>query len=121
LPTVSKSMIDIAEQINGHLKRNEMLKNTLKDKGVVLNQSRSIELHFWAFAKQDAVSLAKALYDGDLLILTLAPVPDQEGRWNIEAGVKDSVDSLTSFSMVKKFVELAARYNAVYDGWGTVV
>jgi regulator of RNase E activity RraB len=31
------------------------------------------------------------------------------------------VDSLTSFSMVKKFVELAARYNAVYDGWGTVV
>jgi hypothetical protein len=115
-------MIDIAEQINGHLKRNEVLKNTLKDKGVVLNQSRSIELHFWAFAKQDAVLLAKALYDAGLLILALAPVPaDQEGKWNIEAGVKDSVDSLTSFSMVKKFVELAAHYNAVYDGWGTVV
>lgn len=115
-------MIDIREQINGHLKRNEMLKNTLIDKGVALNQSRSIELQFWAFAKQDAILLAKTLYDEKLLILTLAPVRDDTRvRWNIEAELKDSVDNLTSFCMVKKFVELAARFNAVYDGWGTAV
>jgi regulator of RNase E activity RraB len=49
-------------------------------------------------------------------------VPDDEGeRWNIEAGIKDTVQDLTSPSNVRKFVELAAQFNALFDGWGTVV
>ncbi|MGA2543160.1 MAG: ribonuclease E inhibitor RraB [Verrucomicrobiota bacterium] len=114
--------IDITEQIDGHLRRNEDLKKTLCVKGVELGEQRSIELHFWAFKKQDAVNLAKSLYDHGLLVLTLAPVPDDEGeRWNIEAGIKDTVQDLTSPSNVRKFVELAAQFNALFDGWGTVV
>ena len=112
-------MINITDQINGHLQRNEVLKNKLQGKGVALSQSLSVELHFWAFTRQDAVLLAKALYDEGLLILTLGPISnDKEKKWNIEAGTKESVDRLTSLPEVKRYVELAARFNSVYDGWG---
>jgi hypothetical protein len=115
-------MTDITEQMNGHLRRNEELKNSLRAKGVELNKPLSIELHFWAFKKQDAVMLAKSLYDRGLLVLALAPAPDDEGeRWSIEAGMKDTVVHVTSPAVVRQFVELAAEFNALFDGWGTAV
>lgn len=114
--------IDKQEQVDGHLQRNEMLKDSLRKKGVKLNELRSVELHFWAFSKKNAVMLAKALYDQGLLVLALAPAPDNEReRWNIEAGFKDTVDNLTSQQQVKRFVELAAQFDSLYDGWGTLV
>jgi len=79
------------------------------------------ELHFWAFRRQDAVMLAKALYDDGLIVLALAHVPDDGDRWNIEAGIKETVENLTGAPMVRKFVELAAQFDAIYDGWGMSV
>ena len=114
--------INIEEEISGHRQRDEMLRQSLRVKGVDLGEQRSVELHFWAFNKRDAVMRAKALYDDGLLVLALAPVPNVEDeRWNVEAGAKDSVEHLTSEGPVRKFVELAAKYNAKYDGWGTLV
>ena len=78
-------------------------------------------MHFWAFTKQDAIMLAKALYDEGLLVLTLAPTDDGGERWNIEAGIRYSVNEVTSNNIVEKFVRLAAGKNAIYDGWGTSI
>jgi Regulator of ribonuclease activity B len=113
--------INIQEQIDGHFRRNEELKEALRDKGVKLHERRSVELHFWAFSQKDAAMLAQALYEEGLLVLVLAPPPSGESEWNIEAGLQDSVENLTSLLNVKRFVELAAKFNALYDGWGTVV
>jgi regulator of RNase E activity RraB len=115
-------MTNITEQLNGHFRRNEELKKSLLAKGVDFSKPISIELHFWAFKHQDAVRPAKSLYDRGLLVLTLAPATDVEGeRWNVEAGTKDTVQNLTSPAVVKQFVELAAEFDALFDGWGTMV
>jgi len=115
-------MRDTTKEVNGHLKRDEMLRNTLLEKGVALNEKRSIELHFWASKQEDAVMLAKALYNNGLLVLTLAPVSNEPAdKWNIEAGTETTVENLTSPSVVQRFVKLAAEFNATYDGWGTLV
>ena len=111
--------IDVETNIAAHAKRNEELKRMLRSKGVEFNTNQSIELHFWAFKRQEAVMLAKALYDEGLIVLALAPLPDDdEGRWNVEAGIKETVEHLTTLAVVRKFAELAAQFNAIYDGWG---
>lgn len=113
--------IDVNEQINGHIERNNALKRTLLEKGASLGDERSIELHFWAFNKQNAAMLAKALYENGLMVLTLSQVRSEDSRWTVEAGIKDSIGHLTSPSVVKKFVELAAEFDSIYDGWGVAI
>jgi len=111
--------VDVNTEINNHLQRNKALKDSLCQKGVELRESLSIELHFWAFSKQTAVMLAKALYDEGLMVLVLTLVDGEESRWTVEAGIKDTIEHLTSLPVVKRFVELAAEFDSIYDGWGT--
>jgi regulator of RNase E activity RraB len=113
--------VDINAEINGHVQRNKALRDSLREKGVELDEMRSVELHFWAFSKQTAVMLAKALYDHGLLVLALSPVDGEESQWTVDAGTKDTVENLSSLPVVKKFVELAAEFDSTYDGWGTTV
>ena len=113
--------IDISAEIAGHIQRNSALKDSFCEKGVNLADARSLELHFWSFSKQTAVMLAKALYDQGLLVLALSQVDSDNSRWTVEVGISDTIEHLTSDLVVRKFVELAAEYDSLYDGWGTTI
>ena len=109
--------------IRGHEKRNVELLRTLRSKGVSLNESRSIEHHFWANTQGEAVMLAKALYDCGYLVLVISPVPTEDGAslWNVEAGLKQPPTDAASKELSEKLTRLAGRFDSVYDGWGTTV
>jgi hypothetical protein len=92
--------VDVNEQIHGHIERNNALKQSLLEKGMRLEDKRSMELHFWAFNKKTAVMLAKSLYDQGLLVLALSPVESEDSRWTVEAGIKDTVEHLTHISQI---------------------
>ena len=58
------------------------------------------------------------------MLLVLAPAARKDGSdytWNVEAGVKDSVEHVVKEDVVRQIVELAASWNSRYDGWGTTV
>jgi hypothetical protein len=65
---------EIEAIILGHNKRNPELLRALSSKRVALNEARSIDHHLWANSQNEAVMLAKALYDSGYLILAISPV-----------------------------------------------
>ncbi len=110
--------------LKGHLARNAELVNTLAKRGVDLASPRSIEHHFWAESHRSGVDLAHQLYRQGLLVLALAPVKtDDQTRdlWNVEAEARQSINEAASEKTAASLVELAARLNCIYDGWGTRV
>ena len=112
------------ETVNGHSARNADLVRKLKDRGVDLETPRSIEHHFWSKTQRDAALLSNDLYKRGFLLLVLAPAARKEGSeytWNVEAGFKETVQHAASDDVVRDLVDLAARFNSRYDGWGTSI
>jgi regulator of RNase E activity RraB len=114
---------EITSIIDGHAIRNRELLQTLIEKGVPVSEERVIEHHFWAQGQKAAALLASSLYAERFLVLTIAPVPVIEGEncWNVEASIKQSPVDASTMTFVEKLTRLAANYEAVYDGWGTVI
>ena len=115
---------DTESIMRGHEARNAELVTQLKSRGVDLQGTRSIEHHFWSKTQRDAALLAHELYRRGFLILVLAPAAPREGSeytWNVEAGLKDSIERTTSGEVARELVSLAASFNSKYDGWGTAV
>ena len=102
-----------------------MLLATMRDMGLDLQQSRSVEHHFLAENQQNASLLARALYEKGYLILMLAPSDSEDGShsscWNVEAQVQHTPEEAASSLISEELVRLAAQFDAVYDGWGTPV
>jgi regulator of RNase E activity RraB len=114
---------EIEPIILGHNKRNPELLRALSSKRAALNEARSIDHHFWANSQNEAVMLAKALYDSGYLILAISPVVTEDGStlWNVDAGIKQPPNVAASKQLSEELTPLAGRFDSVYDGWGTTV
>ena len=115
----------IQENIAGHESRNPELLATMRDMGIDLQQSRSVEHHFLAESQHNASLLARALHEKGYLILMLSPVDSEDASnsnpWNVEAGIQRTPEEAASSLISEELVRLAAQFDAVYDGWGTPV
>src|SRR5258706_5895672 len=114
---------DIARSIEGHNRRNLALRDSLHQKGILLDDPRAVELHFWSTEQRDAALLARALYQSGFLILVLSPSEQENGSvlWNVEAGLKETISKGISSEFTEKMVRLAAGQSSEVDGWGTRV
>ena len=114
---------EIQNSIAGHAKRNAMLLENLKRKGVRLDDRHSVEHHFYAKDQQSAALLASELYGRGYLVLVICPSDMKEGPklWNIEVGINRTINQAADPALTEELVRLAARFDATYDGWGTSV
>jgi hypothetical protein len=112
---------EIQGSIRAHASRNEELIRRLRTKGVDLGESRSIELHFWAPSQRDAAMLGRALNEKGFLVLMLAPTNPKDGpqRWNVEVGIRQSIDLTVRREFVEELVRMASEFSSELDGWGT--
>jgi len=115
--------LDRNSEITDHNQRNAELVRAFSSKQVDLHQARSVELHFWAWGQPNSVRLARELYQQGFIVLVLKPafIEDGKDRWNIEAGSKMSIESVIASDFTARLVDLASRFDAEYDGWGTSV
>ncbi len=110
------------KQVLAHGERNAELLSLLKEKGVTETDQVEADYHFWAFEHEDAVILAKHLYEKGYSVLVISPVSDGEDiSWNVEARKFECVRDIVSTENTETLVNLAAKHNSVYDGWGTTV
>jgi regulator of RNase E activity RraB len=114
---------EILESIEGHETRNAALLNGFKEKKIATNEPRHVEHHFWARNQRKAAELARELYKRDFLVLVICPVDDEDGSkwWNVEAELQQTIEQTISQKLVSELVRLAAKFEAIYDGWGTSV
>ena len=112
--------IEIRRNLEGHAIRNKELQSTLISYGVALDDVQGIEHHFWVNDRMAAALLAKSLYDQGFLILDLSPVIQADGSrtWNVEAHIDQKPTTALSGEFSEQLVRLAARFQAIYDGWG---
>ncbi len=117
------SEADIEASIEGHAARNMELLKLLREKGVSVNESRSVDHHFWANSQEDAALLAKRLYERGYLVLAINPLEDGNGPklWNVEARMERTPAEAASPALTEELVRLAAEYDSSHDGWGTEV
>ena len=95
----------------------------LREKGVSVNKSRSVEHHCWASDQENAALLAKSLYARGYLVLAICPPEDENGSklWNVEARIERTPAEAASPALTEELVRLAAEYDSSYDGWGTLI
>lgn len=112
---------EIQALMKKHEERNMTLIEQLRARGVNLEETRSIELHFWASTRQDAAFLARALYEKGYLVLALAPsnAESKKQQWNVEVGIRQSIKQTVRKELVEELVRLADRHSSEFDGWGT--
>jgi len=111
----------IAEAIHSHAERNRELRAQLLSKGVSLGEPRPVEFHLWAFTHRDASVLARSLFEMGFLLRLLSPAPtdDKPERWSVEAGARVPLSNALGSDLTARLVRLAAREDALFDGWGT--
>ena len=112
-----------AEQIRAHAERNHSLLEALSQKGVPLEEPRSIELHFWVLGRTNAAHLGQALYKKGHVVLYLAPatVKADGTVWNVESGIRLSPYQVADAAFTADLVSMAREFAGSYDGWGTSV
>jgi len=116
------SETEIKNGIEGNQRRNYALLSVLSKKGIELDAIRLIDYHFWSFDRRDAAMLARELYRHDYLILSIAPVEqDGEKSWSIEAQMEHCPQDAASLDRTKTLSYLAAKFDSIYDGWGTKI
>jgi Regulator of ribonuclease activity B len=120
---MSLSESQIEEAISGHEARNAGLRRVFTEKGINLAESRLIECHFWAWSKEDAAGLAEALTTRGFRILTQSPAASSNdpSLWNVEAGIKQSIELTLRREFTDELVRVASDHSGRYDGWGTCV
>jgi regulator of RNase E activity RraB len=114
---------EIRESINGHDARNAELLATIRDKGIALDEERSVEHHFWAPNQTNAAGLARELYNYGYMVLAISPTQLEDGStwWNVEAEIKRAPGDAASHETSEELIRLAAQFDASYDGWGTSI
>ena len=117
------SETEIRKSIVGHNARNAELLQHIRDKGAAVDEPRPIDHHFYASSQKDAALLAKELYSRGYLVLVLSPPrkEDNSAYWNLEVGIQRTAIEAASQHITEELVRLAAKFNAIYDGWGTLI
>lgn len=116
--------MDRQTKLNGHAERNKKLIEVFRSKNVDLDESRSIDLHFWAWGQPSSVRLAHELYKRGFMVLMLGPARSQDqdpDLWNIQAGTVAMISHVVTDEFTAMLTDLAAQFDADYDGWGTAV
>jgi regulator of RNase E activity RraB len=116
--------MDRRTKLDAHAERNNKLLEIFREKRVDLDESRSIEVHFWAGGQQSSVRLAQELYRRGFIVLLLGPARNQQGRpdlWNVEAGTATTISRAVSEEFTESLTDLATTFEAEYDGWGTTI
>src|SRR5688572_30173505 len=105
---------EINEIVKGNQERNRELLNTLVNKGVTLDESRTIEHHFWANSQSEAALLAKELYNRGFLVLAISPIKTNNDSivWNLEAAIEQAPSSAVSRQVTEELTRLAAGFDA---------
>lgn len=113
----------ILDIVRGHEARNAELKRVLAAKSLPLDEVRPVDHHFWAPTQRDAAYLAKELYSAGFLVTCLSPPEpsSSEQDWNIEIATRQSPEDAASPKTADWFTRLAAQFDSVYDGWGTIL
>ena len=113
----------IRDAIHGHRNRNLALRAQFEERGVDLDQPRSVDFHFWAPTQRDAAVLARSLYKKGFLIHLRAPAPaeNEPDRWSIDGGVKIPLTQALSERLTEELIKLASDEEATFDGWGTSI
>jgi regulator of RNase E activity RraB len=109
------------EQLEDLRVRNKALLESLRGKRVALDQHRQVEHHFWAASQKSAALLARELYVRGFLVLKIAPSDGDPPEWGIDAERKSTALQAASEETVREMVDLARRFESIYDGWGTAV
>jgi hypothetical protein len=111
----------IEEATSGHVARNASLRRVFMEKGVDLGEPRLIECHFWTWSQEDAAGLGESLKRRGFTILVQRPaaIADNPPRWNVEAGVTQSIELTMRREFTDELVRLADSFRGLYDGWGT--
>jgi Regulator of ribonuclease activity B len=113
---------ELKKQVEGHNDRNSELVAILAKKGIEKSDEIEADYHFWAFTHNDAIALAKRLYDEGYIVLVLSPVKEKEDIfWNLEARKREIVSEVINSENSENLVMLADTYDSTYDGWGTSV
>ena len=88
-----------------------------------LREPREIECHFWAWSSDDAASLAGALAAKGFRLLAQRPAgaASDPSLWNVEAGIRQSIELTLRREFTEEMARTAALHSAQYDGWGTSV
>jgi Regulator of ribonuclease activity B len=111
---------DSVEKIRAHTERNFLLLQRLKQMGVLLDEPRSVELHFWAPGKTSAYHLGSALCEKGHIVRCIAPT-DDPAIWNVESAIELSPNQVVDERFTTDLIKTAQAFGASYDGWGTSV
>jgi hypothetical protein len=76
---------DIQKAIQSHLERNRELKKLIVSKGVDLDKSRAIDLHFWAYGEVAACNLRVALETAGYSVAVSKPSESDSSLWRVES------------------------------------
>jgi regulator of RNase E activity RraB len=110
----------ILETIDGNMRRNAELLDVLREKGIALDVSRKIEFHYWAWSESDAAKLKEALIQAEVVVKEVAAIKgENENLWSATAEVKTTPALAASLEQTRTNVMLAAKFDCIYDGWGT--
>lgn len=113
---------EIEDSISKNNQRNKELLLLISSKSVDLSQGRTIDHHFWSFDESDANSLSRELNDGGFLIISVNEMEDDgEKTWNVEVQREYSPSEAGSKETTGKLVRTAAKFDSIYDGWGTKI
>jgi Regulator of ribonuclease activity B len=114
---ITESQIEHA--ISDHDARNAELRRGFIEKEVDLDEARMVEFHFWAWSKEDAAGLTKALEDRGFLVHSKRSTTSSgdPSLWNIEATIKQSIELTLRHEFTDELVRVAAQYCGRYDEW----
>lgn len=118
-----KREADIQESVKGHEARNAQLLRTLRSKGMVLSERHPAEHHFWAYSREMAEALADELRKRGYIGPTIGSHKFDDGSnlWSVEASFEQTLEEAASRGTTEELVRLAARFDALYDGWGVSI
>jgi regulator of RNase E activity RraB len=110
----------IQETIDGNMRRNAELLALLREKRVALDVSRKIEFHYWAWSESDAAKLKEVLIQAGAAVKEITAIEgEQENMWSATAEVMTAPALAASLEQTRTNVMLAAKFDCIYDGWGT--
>ena len=104
--------------LDGHIARNRALLERFAALGADRFAKRSIDLFFYTPGESEAEQLSADLRgDGFSRVV----VSRREEMCSVHAQLEASITEVASVAFVERYVELAEKHGAEFDGWGASV
>ena len=112
---------DVEKALAAHERRNAELCRVFTERNIDTSEPRLIECHFWAGSRVTAEELAKdlAARGFSILRMKLSHSQSEPSLWNVEAGIRQTIDLTIRREFTDDLVRLALAHASEYDGWGT--